>query len=115
MGRDTKKALHPIFIPACCFTAGVVLTLLYTSFSGNSIAQQPLGTTASNLVSFANTSGDALSSTTSSLSRDDLVIAIPSSIARYIQHTQLSLQDSALDCLTCPVQVVFSCRIEPLL
>lgn len=105
MGRDTRKALHPIFIAACCFTAGVVLTLLYTSFSSTSAAQQPLGTSASGHVSFANTSGAVLNNSTSSLSRHDLVIAIPSSIARYIQCIQLSLQPSGLSKVSCPSSV----------
>ena len=83
MGRVTKKALSPIVIPACCFAAGVVLTLLYSTLAGNTTVQQQAGATVSSHVSFGNSTGEALGTATGSLSRHDLVMTIPSSIARY--------------------------------
>lgn len=92
MPKRSRATLYGVVFAGGCFLAGVVATLLWTSLtSSNSQAQQPA-------VGFGNTS-DAFNTVaealrtqelpsshktdpTSSLSKDDLVIAIPSSLAR---------------------------------
>lgn len=93
MPKLARAALLPVAIAGVCFLAGVVSTLLWASFpASNSLAQQPsvIFRKASDAFSIVaepvRISQELLSKSktdqTSSLSREDLLIAIPSSLAR---------------------------------
>jgi hypothetical protein len=93
MTKNTKSSPHRLTVPGCCFVAGVLLTLLWTS-SFNPKLQAPAGGAVVSASADAfNKVAEALSTSTQtlihnnatlsgSLARDDLLIAIPSSLGR---------------------------------
>ena len=93
MTKYTKASAHRLAVPGCCFVAGVLLTLLWTS-SFNPKLQAPAGGPVVSASADAfNKVAEALSTSTQtlihnnatqsgSLTRDDLLIAIPSSLGR---------------------------------
>lgn len=93
MTKRPKVNAPSIVAAGACFLAGVVLTLLWTSFSGSNPQAQASSVIFSNTTDASNTDAEAWqtskqlpssynSDQTGSLSRDDLLIAIPSSLAR---------------------------------
>ncbi|KAL3161801.1 hypothetical protein ABBQ38_008893 [Trebouxia sp. C0009 RCD-2024] len=93
MPKRARAVLLPVAIAGVCFLVGLVSTLLWASFpASNSLAQQPsvIFRKASDAFSIVaeplRISQELLSNSktdqTSSLSREDLLIAIPSSLAR---------------------------------
>ena len=92
MTKSKVNAL-PIVIPGACFLAGVVLTLLWTSFSSSDSQAQESSVVFGNTTDASNISAKAWQTSkqlpsshnpaqTGSLTRDDLLIALPSSLAR---------------------------------
>ena len=92
MTRSKVNAL-PIVIPGACFLAGVVLTLLWTSFSSSDSQGHESSVVFGNTTDAFNSSAKAWQTSkqlpsshnpaqTGSLTRDDLLIALPSSLAR---------------------------------
>ncbi len=93
MTKYTKASAHRLAVPGCCFVAGVLLTLLWTS-SFNPKLQAPAGEPVVSASADAfNKVAEALSTSTQtlihnnatqsgSLTIDDLLIAIPSSLGR---------------------------------
>ena len=118
MTRVTRNAWPPLVIPACCFLTGVVVTLLWTS-SGHkdslpaphSAAAPPTGArdhadafdaVAEALTTSIPLSKSNITASSAHLSRHDLLLAIPSSLARstsYLCHS--SAPQCALDLQSC--------------
>ncbi len=107
MTRASKSTSYPLAIPAGCFIAGVVLTLLWTS-SSTPVPQPPAAADILNSTTDAFSSvAEALSTSTVALTnntthqeglltRDDLLIAIPSSLARSAACPAAHTLDSAV-------------------
>lgn len=93
MTKPTKISLHRLAVPGCCFVAGVLLTLLWTSSFKPKLQAPAEAPVVSASADALNKVAEALSTSTStlihnsvdpseSLTRDDLLIAIPSSLGR---------------------------------
>ena len=95
MTRTAKNAWPPLVIPASCFVAGVLVTLLWTSvFSNGSQIEAPTppgsdhnASETFHAVAEALTTTDQtllgnITANAAGLSRNDLLLAIPSSLAR---------------------------------
>ena len=93
MTRAAKASSQSVVVPVCCFIAGVVLTLVWTSTS-NPHLQSPadaedvsgsaeaFNIVAEALSTSAQVINDNATSKLGSLTRADLLIAIPSSLGR---------------------------------
>ena len=109
MIKRTKANALPVVIAGACFLAGVLLTLLWTSFSKSSPLAQKSSVVFSNSTDAFNTDTKAWQTSkqlpsshnpaqTGSLSRDDLLIAIPSSLARSATTTRGTAFPSLSSC-----------------
>ena len=99
MTRVAKKAWPPLVIPGSCFVTGVLVTLLWTSAfqsSSRTEAESPPAVVynaseAFDAIAEALTTTDKallgnITANAASLSRRDLLLAIPSSLARSASH-----------------------------
>lgn len=128
MTKPTKISLHRLAVPGCCFVAGVLLTLLWTSSFKPKLQAPAEAPVVSASADALNKVAEALSTSTStlihnsvdpseSLTRDDLLIAIPSSLGRSaacfkhdsIYATQASVAVSPHD--ACTLVLLLACII----